>query len=66
MSMTDKKEDCKDHTRFQMLGGELMCIVCGGPSDSEKWRHNVFGAQGAKAVEKGKTGNKQVAPQANK
>ena len=63
MGSGDKK-NCVQHDRFQMLGGELICIMCGEPSDSKKWKHNVFG--GAKAAAQNKTANKQLSPHGNK
>lgn len=46
--------ECK-HAGYLMRDGALVCAQCGTPSESPKWRANVFGA---KAVEQGGTENK--------
>ena len=55
---TVKQSDC-NHPAYSLDGGELLCVVCGAPSQSPKWRTNVFGE---KAVERQSTENKGLRP----
>jgi hypothetical protein len=56
---TVKQSDC-NHPAYSLEAGELLCVVCGKPSSSKKWRTNIFGekAAGEKAVEREMTENK--------
>lgn len=55
---TVKQSDC-NHPAYGLEEGQLLCVVCGAPSQSKKWRTNVFGE---KAVEQGTTENKGLSP----
>jgi len=72
-----KKDECLHNGGFKMEDGALVCTLCGEPSNSEKWRDNVYGTKTGdtlvgggtalrKAVAQGKTANKEHAPQGNK
>lgn len=45
-----------DHScsAYTLKDGNLVCVGCGAPSKSTKWRENVFG----KAIEQAKVENK--------
>jgi hypothetical protein len=60
---TVKQSDC-NHPAYSLEAGELLCVVCGKPSSSKKWRTNVFGENPAekKAVAQQATENKGAAP----
>jgi hypothetical protein len=63
--MSEKKKSCQHDGGYKMLEGELVCVLCGEPSESKRWRNNVFGS-GAKAVARGETEDKSVSPPTTK
>lgn len=44
-------ESCK-HPAFSISGGLLLCVSCGAPSRSPKWRHNTYGQAQAEAMDR--------------